>query len=207
VPAQPDPDGNPEPSANVLKIVDAIEDLSVKEFVWFNKLLQERLGITDADLGIGVPMAVPMAAAPAEAQTGGAEKEEEKKEKTEFDVLIEGYEASSKIKIIKEVRSMVPGLGLKEGKELVRQTTHANVDADVDNQYIAMSALIALQYQKERIVRGFRIMHALHASNTSWSHCSVSQTFDRSNTQYKRSMSRRPVEAPCLVTTMLTRTS
>jgi ribosomal protein L7/L12 len=204
VPEQPDPDGNPEPSANVLKIVDAIEDLSVKEFVWFNKLLQERLGITDADLGIGVPMAMPMAAAPAEAQTGGAAKEEEKKEKTEFDVLIEGYEAPSKIKIIKEVRSMVPGLGLKEGKELVRQTAHANVDADVDNQYIAMSALIALQYQIER---GFRIMHALHASNNSWSHWSLSQTFDRSNTQYKRSMSRRPVDAPCLVTTMLTWTS
>lgn len=40
-------------------------------------------------------------------------------EKTAFDVRLVSYDASIKIKIIKEVRVVVPGLGLKEAKELV----------------------------------------------------------------------------------------
>jgi large subunit ribosomal protein L7/L12 len=40
-------------------------------------------------------------------------------EKTTFDVKLVSYDASIKIKIIKEVRVIVPGLGLKEAKELV----------------------------------------------------------------------------------------
>lgn len=113
---KPHPLLNPKPSEQVLKLVDAVENLTVKEMVWFTKLLQERLGISDAELGIGVPMAVPMGVA---APAAPAPVAEEKPEQTEFDVIIEGYEASSKIKIIKEVRSFVPGLGLKDGKELV----------------------------------------------------------------------------------------
>ena len=40
-------------------------------------------------------------------------------EKTTFDVKLVSYDATVKIKIIKEVRVVVPGLGLKEAKELV----------------------------------------------------------------------------------------
>lgn len=40
-------------------------------------------------------------------------------EKTTFDVKLVSYDAAMKIKIIKEVRVVVPGLGLKEAKELV----------------------------------------------------------------------------------------
>ena len=39
-------------------------------------------------------------------------------EKTHFDIELSSYEATSKIKVIKEVRSLL-GLGLKEAKELV----------------------------------------------------------------------------------------
>lgn len=113
---KPDPENNPEPTDRVTRLVDEIEDLTVKEFVWFNKILQERLGISDAEL-MGMPMGgMQMQAAPVAAETAEAPKEE----KTAFDVIIEGYEAPAKIKIIKEVRALVPGLGLKEGKELVR---------------------------------------------------------------------------------------
>ncbi len=41
-----------------------------------------------------------------------------KEEKTEFDVIIESYEASKKIGIIKVVRAAT-SLGLKEAKDLV----------------------------------------------------------------------------------------
>lgn len=56
----------------------------------------------------------PAAAAPA-AEAAPAEKEAEK---TEFDVKLEGFDAASKIKVIKEIRG-VTELGLKEAKELV----------------------------------------------------------------------------------------
>mmetsp|Transcript_3897 Transcript_3897/g.8903 ORF Transcript_3897/g.8903 Transcript_3897/m.8903 type:complete len:205 (+) Transcript_3897:211-825(+) len=49
---------------------------------------------------------------------GGAEPAEAVEEKTAFDVKLLGFDAKSKIKVIKEVRS-IAGLGLKEAKELV----------------------------------------------------------------------------------------
>jgi len=64
----------------------------------------------------------------APAQGGSGEKAaavdaapEVPKEKTHYDVELSGFEASGKIKIIKEVRSML-GLGLKEAKEMVESS-------------------------------------------------------------------------------------
>ncbi|KAF9619219.1 hypothetical protein IFM89_005773 [Coptis chinensis] len=50
----------------------------------------------------------------------GAKVEEKKAEKTAFDLKLEGFEAASKIKIIKEVRTFTD-LGLKEAKDLVEK--------------------------------------------------------------------------------------
>ena len=52
------------------------------------------------------------AAAPAEAAAPVEEK-------TEFNIKLEGFDAASKIKVIKEVRAFTD-LGLKEAKDLVR---------------------------------------------------------------------------------------
>jgi large subunit ribosomal protein L7/L12 len=49
---------------------------------------------------------------------GDGAEEEVKEEKTVFDLKLEGFDAKSKIKVIKEIRA-VTGLGLKEAKELV----------------------------------------------------------------------------------------
>ena len=49
---------------------------------------------------------------------GGAEEEAKVEEKTAFEVKLMGFDAKSKIKVIKEVRG-VTSLGLKEAKELV----------------------------------------------------------------------------------------
>ena len=54
--------------------------------------------------------------APAEEE---APKEEVKKEKTAYDVELEGYEPSAKLKITKELRTILTTAGLKELKELV----------------------------------------------------------------------------------------
>lgn len=60
------------------------------------------------------------AAAPVEGQGDQAAAAEEVKveEKTHFDIELTKFEASGKIKIIKEIRGLF-GLGLKEAKELV----------------------------------------------------------------------------------------
>lgn len=52
------------------------------------------------------------------AAAGGAEEAVEVEAKTTFDLKLMGFDAKSKIKVIKEVRS-IAGLGLKEAKELV----------------------------------------------------------------------------------------
>jgi large subunit ribosomal protein L7/L12 len=65
------------------------------------------------------------AAAMAEAAAGavgvGAAPAAKVEEKTSFDVKLDAFDAASKLKLIKEVRGLVDGLGLKEAKALVEQ--------------------------------------------------------------------------------------
>ena len=56
--------------------------------------------------------------APAGGDAGGAAAVEEPAEKTHFDIELTGFQTKSKIKVIKEIRSLL-GLGLKEAKEMV----------------------------------------------------------------------------------------
>ena len=83
------------------------------------ELLKDRLGIT----ALPPPMmGMPMAGMPAagDAPAAGASASESAQEKTEFAVKLTGFDAASKIKVIKEVRA-VPDLGLKEAKEMVEK--------------------------------------------------------------------------------------
>lgn len=67
-------------------------------------------------MGFAMPAAAGAVAAGAPAADAGAASAEE--EKTDFTVKLSGFDASSKIKVIKEVRA-ITDLGLKEAKELV----------------------------------------------------------------------------------------
>jgi len=82
------------------------------------ELLKDRLGIT----ALPPPMmGMPMAGMPAgDAPAAGASASESAQEKTEFAVKLTGFDAASKIKVIKEVRA-VTDLGLKEAKEMVEK--------------------------------------------------------------------------------------
>ena len=86
------------------EFIDAIKGLSVIELMDLVKALEEEFGVSAAApvAAAGAPAA---AAAPAE-------------EKTEFDVVLVDAGAE-KIKVIKVVREVVSGLGLKEAKEFV----------------------------------------------------------------------------------------
>ena len=88
------------------EFVSYIENMTVLELSKLVKTLEERLGVSAA-----APVAV-AAAAPAAAAAAPAE------EKTEFDVILAGFDAAKKIGVIKEIRG-ITGLGLKEAKDMV----------------------------------------------------------------------------------------
>ena len=88
------------------EFVSYVENLTVLELSKLVKTLEEPLGVSAA-----APVAV--AAAPAAAAAAAPAEE-----KTEFDVILAGFDAAKKVAIIKEVRA-ITGLGLKEAKDLV----------------------------------------------------------------------------------------
>ena len=75
------------------------------------KQIEEAFGVSAAASAGAVVMAAPGAAA------GGGEAAEEK---TEFDVILEGFDAAAKIKVLKAVREAT-GLGLADAKGLVEK--------------------------------------------------------------------------------------
>ena len=87
------------------EFIDAIKGLSVIELMDLVKALEEEFGVSAA---------APVAAAGAAPAAAGAPAEEQ----TEFNVVLTDAGAE-KIKVIKVVREVVSGLGLKEAKEFV----------------------------------------------------------------------------------------
>ncbi|MDD5147525.1 MAG: 50S ribosomal protein L7/L12 [Candidatus Daviesbacteria bacterium] len=94
-------------SANLEKIIEQIEKLSVLELADLVHTLEERFGVSAS-----APVAVAAAA------NGGAAAGEPQEEKTTFNVILSGAGAN-KIAVIKAVRELVQTLGLKEAKDLV----------------------------------------------------------------------------------------
>ena len=90
------------------EILDAIAGMTVLELSELLKDFEEKFGVTAA---------APVAAAPAGGGGGGAAAEEVE-EQDEFDVVLSAA-GDKKIQVIKEVRAIVAGLGLKEAKDLV----------------------------------------------------------------------------------------
>ena len=87
------------------EIVSAIESLTLIQCSELVKALEEKFGV--------------VAAAPVDAGAGAAAPAAAAEEKTEFDVVLTGFDAAKKVAIIKAVREVVPGLGLKEAKDIV----------------------------------------------------------------------------------------
>ena len=87
------------------EIIEALKEMTLLEASELVKMIEEEFGVSAA-----APAAVVAAAPGAEAVAGEAEK-------TEFDVVLEGF-GDNKIAVIKAVRE-ITGLGLKEAKETV----------------------------------------------------------------------------------------
>jgi large subunit ribosomal protein L7/L12 len=88
------------------ELLDVFKNMTVLELNDFLKAFEEEFGVTAA-----APVAV--AAAPAAGGEAAAAEEQD-----EFDVILLAA-GDKKIQVIKEVRSIVSGLGLKEAKDLV----------------------------------------------------------------------------------------
>jgi len=93
---------------DVVALGDKIAALTIVKAVELKDYLKEKYKIEPAAGG------VVMAAGPA----GGAATAEKPAEKTEFTVVLAGFDAAKKINVIKVVRE-ITGLGLKEAKDLV----------------------------------------------------------------------------------------
>jgi len=98
------------------ELIEAFKEMTLIELSEFVKEFEEVFDVTAA-----APVA---AVAAAGAAVGGAAAEE----KDEFDVVLEDAGAK-KIGVIKVVREIVSGLGLKEAKELVEGAPKAILEA------------------------------------------------------------------------------
>ncbi|QPN64770.1 50S ribosomal protein L7/L12 [Synechococcus sp. CBW1004] len=99
-------------SATTDQILDQLKTLSLLEASELVKQIEEAFGVSAA-----ASAGVVMAAAPAAAA-------EAAEEKTEFDVVLESFDAAAKIKVLKAVREAT-GLGLGEAKALVEAAPKA----------------------------------------------------------------------------------
>lgn len=111
----------PTPTQTVSDIVDEISNLNLIEISDLTELLRQKLGINEMPV---MTMMMPgmsfTGKGSGKGGGGGGKAEEKKEEKTAFDLKLEAFDAASKIKIIKEVRTFTD-LGLKEAKDLVEK--------------------------------------------------------------------------------------
>ena len=91
-------------SEKITALIEEVKALTVLELSELVKALEEEFGVSAAAM-----------AAPAAGAGAAAEAVEEK---TEFDVVLAGFDAAAKIKVIKAVRE-ITGLGLAEAKGVV----------------------------------------------------------------------------------------
>ena len=89
------------------ELLDAFKEMTLLELSEFVKQFEETFDVTAA-APVAAAAAGPAGGAPAEAA----------EEQSEFDVILEGA-GEKKIGVIKVVREIVSGLGLKEAKDLV----------------------------------------------------------------------------------------
>ena len=99
-------------SEKITALIEEVKALTVLELSELVHALEDEFGVSAA-----APVAV--AAAPAAGAAAPAAEE-----KTEFDVVLAGFDAAAKIKVIKAVRE-ITGLGLADAKAVVEAAPKA----------------------------------------------------------------------------------
>lgn len=106
--------------ADINKIIEEIEKLSLLEVSELVKALEEKFGVSASAPVMMAGAVAGAAAAPAE-------------EKTEFDVVISAV-GDKKLEVIKAVRLVKPELGLGEAKALVEKPTPITIVSAVKKE-------------------------------------------------------------------------
>ena len=96
-------------SEKITALIEEVKGLTVLELSELVHTLEDVFGVSAAAAAVAAPAA-------------GAAAEVE--EKTEFDVVLTGFDAAQKIKVIKAVRE-IAGLGLAEAKAFVESAPKA----------------------------------------------------------------------------------
>jgi len=101
--------------SKVEEALELIKGMTLLELRDLNKAIEEEFGITAA-----APMMVAAAPGAAAAGDGGAAAAAAAaaEEKSEFNVILKSF-GDNKINVIKAIREVISGLGLKEAKDLV----------------------------------------------------------------------------------------
>ena len=113
-------------SEKITALIEEVKGLTVLELSELVHALEDEFGVSAA--AMAAPAAGAAAAAPVE-------------EKTEFDVILAGFDAAAKIKVIKVVRE-ITGLGLAEAKAMVEGAPKALKEAVSKDEAEAMKAKV-----------------------------------------------------------------
>ncbi|GAB0104800.1 50S ribosomal protein L7/L12 [Nocardia sp. JMUB6875] len=103
----------------IVELLDVFKEMTLLELSEFLKAFEEEFGVTAA-----APVAVQTVTDAAPVETAD--------EQSEFDLVLESF-GDKKIQVIKAMREIIPGLGLKEAKDLVEAAPKAvleKVDKD-----------------------------------------------------------------------------
>ncbi|KAJ6794447.1 Uncharacterized protein M6B38_232615 [Iris pallida] len=123
LPADYDPSNpdlsSPPPTPRVWRLVDEVSSLTLADIADLTQILAAKAGISEIPI-IGIMGAGSSSVSTSSSPAAAEEKAATKEEKTVFELKLEGFDAASKIKVIKEVRGFTD-LGLKEAKELVEK--------------------------------------------------------------------------------------
>ena len=114
-------------SEKITALIEEVKGLTVLELSELVHALEDEFGVSAA--AMAAPAAGAGAAAPAA------------EEKTEFDVVLTGFDAAAKIKVIKIVRE-ITGLGLAEAKAAVEGTPKTLKEALSKDEAEAMKAKV-----------------------------------------------------------------
>lgn len=99
-----------ESSPQVEEIFQQIQQLDFMELHLLGELVYDKIGMAMGSISVG--------GGGGGAGAASTEEAEKVEEKTAFDLKLTGFDAKSKIKVIKEIRS-ITGLGLKDAKAMV----------------------------------------------------------------------------------------
>ncbi|KAJ4822888.1 hypothetical protein Tsubulata_032351 [Turnera subulata] len=109
------------PTDRVFRLVDEISGLTLAEAAELGSIIMRKRSMTEPPvIQVMKPGAAGFAGLEAKGSAAAAAKEDKKPEKTVFELKIESFETSAKLKVIKEVRSFTD-LSLKDAKDLVEK--------------------------------------------------------------------------------------